>query len=350
MLQRTLIFLIFIFVVSYSAAQLGGNAIYRFVDIPAAARQSALGGKLVPVYDNDFNTVLSNPSLLNANMSNHLTLSYVNYIADVNYGYAAYAHHYNKIGSFAMNVQFMSYGKFKETDATGFVTGNFTASDYCYNILYARQIDSVFSIGGNLKTIYSHLDQYTSLGNALDAGATYHSKDKLFTSSFLIKNIGHQWTYYTPGNKEPMPFDIQLGASKKLPKAPIRFVFVFHHLQKWDLTYVDANNPTATTDPLTGAPVKQNKTKIAADKLGRHFIGGVEFVLGKNFNLQFSYNYQRRKELKFDGRAGIAGFSLGFGLKISKFNISYSHAQFNTAAGTDHITITTNLSSFYTKK
>ncbi len=327
-------------------AQTGGNAIYKFMDIPVTARQSAFGGKMVPVKDNDFNSILSNPSLLNSSMSKSLGFSYVNYIADVNYFYAAYSQHYEKIGSFAASIQALNYGKFKTADATGF-----TAADYCFNIQYARPLkDSTFSVGGTLKTIYSHLDQYTSFGNAIDAGITYLSKNKLLTSSLLVKNVGRQWKEYTQGVKEPLSMDVQLGVSFKLSKAPLRFFMVLHDLHKWDLTYEDPNNPTATTDPLTGDPIKVKRTNEFLDKAARHAIFGLEIVPSKNVNIQFGYNYQRRKELKFDGRAGVSGFCLGFGIKISKFNISYSHAQFNTAAGADHITIATNLSSFYSKK
>lgn len=43
-------------------AQVGGQQVFRVLDIPASARASALGGNYIAVKDNDSNLGLYNPS------------------------------------------------------------------------------------------------------------------------------------------------------------------------------------------------------------------------------------------------------------------------------------------------
>ena len=55
----------------------------------------------------------------------------------------------------------------------------------------------------------------------------------------------------------------------------------------------------------------------------RHLIFGIEFIPLDNFYLRAGYNYQRRQELKISNRTAMVGFSWGFGIRISKFHLSY---------------------------
>ena len=49
-----------------SVAQIGGDNTYEFLNLVPSARISAMGGKMVPVRDNDLNLIFGNPALLNA--------------------------------------------------------------------------------------------------------------------------------------------------------------------------------------------------------------------------------------------------------------------------------------------
>ena len=46
----------------------------------------------------------------------------------------------------------------------------------------------------------------------------------------------------------------------------------------------------------------------------------------------------------------MVGFSWGFGIKISKFHFSYGRATYHLAGGSNHFSLSTNLSDFYHKK
>jgi hypothetical protein len=331
-------------------AQVGGNATYQFLNLPFSARTAALGGNLICVKDDDINLIAQNPSLLSSSMHNKLALNYVNYFTNVNYGYTTYARTWEKIGNFSAGMQFLDYGHFERADETGALEGSrFYASEYCLNLGYSRELDSMFTLGAQLKTIYSTLDAWYSIGNAVDLAATYHNSKRNITTALVVKNLGMEWkTYYE--TRERLPFEVQAGISLKPRHAPFRLSIIGTHLEKWDLTFIDPANPPLTEDPLTHEPIKQNRVKIFGDKLMRHIVLGGELLLTKNFHIRFGYNYQRRKELKVETRPGLIGFSFGFGFKISKFQLSYGHAAYHLAGGTNHFTITTNLSDFYKKK
>ncbi len=328
-------------------AQTGGNNTYEFLNLISSSRIAALGGNAIPINDNDLNLVIQNPSLLNKAMNNQLALSYVNYFSDINYGYAAYARTLKKLGTFYAGLQYVHYGKFTEADATGEKLGNFTPSEYALNIAYSKDLDSSFTVGAQLKNIYSHLYEYSSYGIAVDAAVTYHSKNTLFSTALVVKNMGVQIKDYTKGNNEPLPFEVQIGIANKFAKAPLRLLLVAQHLEKFDITYINLNKPDTYVDANTGETIIKDIKTI--DKIIRHIIIGGEFIPTKNFKVSLGYNYQRRQELKYADKLSTVGFSFGFELKVSKFKISYGRAAYHLAGASNHFTVCTSLSDFYCK-
>ncbi len=326
-------------------AQLGGSNTYMFLNMTNSARISALGGNFVPVYDDDINLAYSNPSLISKEMNNQVSLNYLNYFDDVNAGFVAYGHHFQKAGSFVATLQFLGYGDFTERDAAGNELGSFRAGEYSLNIGWSKMLSEHFVMGVNLKNIYSHLDKYSSYGIAVDVAASYINTGQQLYSSLIVKNIGRQITTYTDGDHESLPFEIQWGISKKFEHAPFRLILLVNDLQKWDLTYSDPNKEPEI-DPFTGEEINTTGWDWG-DKLMRHAVVGVEFVPGKgNFMVQLAYNYRRRQELKLASRTALVGFSFGFGIRIYKFKISYAHANYHLAGGANTFTITTNISDF----
>ncbi len=330
-----------------ASAQLGGSSTYAFLGLPSSARVAALGGSQISLPENDLSLVYSNPALLNDNMHNNLTLNYMSYYADIKLGYVAYARNYNKLGMVAAGIQFVNYGTFTEADEFGQILGEFSASEYAFQVSWAKELaDSILYIGATAKPIYSKLEKYSSFGLAADIGLTYMSRNRLFSAALVFKNIGTQMKPYIEGNYEPLPFEIQLAITKRLKHAPFRFSIVATHLQTADLTFENQNSPTEEVDPFTGEIKTDTDFEKFSDRFLRHFILGVEFLPFKNFHLDFSYNHRRRKEMELTTISGMTGFSWGFGLKISKFHISYANATYHLEGASHLFSISTNFSSF----
>lgn len=342
-MRLTLIFIFFLAFLAEAFSQLGGRRTYGFLDLTNSARVASLGGKNISLRDNDPNLVFHNPALLDAEMDNHMLLNYVNYFAGIHYGYASYTFNHEKIGPLAFGLHFINYGSFEGTDPGGNPTGNFRASEYSFNISWAYELDSTLRVGASIKQISSYLEKYSSYGIAFDFGINYYNHAEYFSASAVVRNLGTQITpYYKDAAREPIPFEIIAGATKKLEYAPFRFSLILHHLENFNL-YSERSSTPGNFGEVQSS--KNMIEKIGAELMS-HVIAGVEFVPNQNFFLNIGYNYLRRQELKIEERVSTVGFSWGFGLKMKKFNISYGRATYHVAGASNHFSISTNLSAF----
>lgn len=334
------LFLLFVFVISNNA-QIGGRQTYAFLNLTNSPRVAALGGKNVSIPDTtDLSLPFHNPSLLNRGMHHRAVLNYVNYFAGVNYGYFSIASKYRGNQNVGFGLHYMNYGKFVEANQSGIKTGTFTASDYAFNLFYSFKPDSFWTLGVNVKPVLSVYEVYTSVGLMFDAGISYYNPEKLFSAGVVFRNIGTQIKPYYGSDFEPVPFEIVAGITQKLRYAPFAFSITAHQLQKPDLTYV-------IDEQESGSIISDQKQESKLDKIGdqvmRHIILGAEFNPIKNFYLRVGYNYQRRKEMIITSKSGMVGFSFGFGIKISRFNIEYGRASYHLAGASNHFSVGLNL-------
>ncbi len=330
-------------------AQIGGSSVFAALQNPVSARSIALGGNTICIKDDDVMLAYQNPALLDASQHNKIGLSYNRWLSTYNSMFLTYAYNINKIGTFGASLYTLNYGKFSERDEYGVEIGTFSAADRNLQVMYSNKLDSNFSYGVTVKTIFANYANFKSFGVASDWGFTYKNKNQLVIST-VLKNIGYQLKTFSGNTHEKLPFDWQIGISKKVKKAPFRLIMIYEKLNKWDLTYTDPANPPATVDPFTQEPIKVNKGKVFFDKLGRHLIFANEFVITKNFNLRLGFNYRHRKEMQLPDKRGAIGFSFGFGIKVSKFNFSYAFNKYAINASANTISLSTGIGDFKKKK
>lgn len=317
-------------------AQVGGDAVFRILDIPSSARISGLGGSPVPVYDNDLNLGLFNPALLNATMAKQVSLSYMPYIDGINLGYAAYGHSFDSARvTMSGSVQYVDYGDLTRRDETGAEEGTFTAGEYVVQVGAGRAIDSVFSMGVNLKFITSNMEAYNATGFAADIGGVFVKKALGLTVGATLRNIGFVASSYD-GSKEKLPFQAQLAATYKFRHAPFRLGLSIDNIQQWDLTYDDPVQ-VDRIDPVTGEVLADKPTTVERALL--HVVPNAEILFGPNFMVRLGYNYRRRQELAVDAKPALSGVSFGVGMKVSRLILSYSYAQFNPAGASNTFTL-----------
>lgn len=338
--------IITILTISQASAQFGGGSTYDFLNLTSSARVNALGGNQVGMIDSS-ELVFSfyNPAALTPSMHNAMSLSYIDYLLDINYGYAAYAFHKEGIGTFSAGMQYANYGKFKEADEDGKLSGRtFTANDYALNLIYSRNVWNNFSAGINLKPIYSAYETYWSLGVAADLGISYIDSSGNFSAGIVAKNFGTQIsTYLQDDVYEPLPFDLQAGFSQRLAHAPFRFNVTFHHLTNWQLTdYSTWQYDHKEEDDLSVVGRSDDFVK----QFMRHVILGVEFIPTKNFVVGLGYNFQRRWEMSVKNNPAAVGLSGGFTVKVSKFRVSYAIASYHISGTSNVFSVSTNLSEF----
>lgn len=319
---------------------------YSFFNSTNSARVAALGGVSIPIYDSDIQLTTFNPSLINPDMSNSMSLSYVDYYSDINFGIVQYAHSFEKIGSFVGTIQYHNYGDFFYTNETGFIENNqFSVSDYAIYLGWGRQLNDRLSLGANLKFGGIQYENNASFAIAVDIAGTYKTKtDWIF--SLTARNIGTELYNNYQSFKNTLPFRMQLGASKKLEHLPFTVIVVYDNLQRWGLSYDDPLDLEGDYDPMTGEYVEKSKVDKFAKNLFSHFVFAGELNLGKNLSLRVGYNYGYRQTMKSPTKKGAVGLSYGVGINVYKFKISYSRSEMHIHGSPNYITITTNLDSF----
>ena len=241
-MQRLLPFLLLVLSSVQARAQLGGQEVYSFLNLPPSARVTALGGNLITVMDDDVNLAFANPSLLNPQMHQQIAFNYNFHFGDIQNGYAAYANHFPELETtFHAGVQYVNYGEFDERDVFNTVTGTFKAAEYAVTLGAGKQVDERLSLGANVKFISSQLGGFNSAGLTADLAAMYFDTASRFNATVVFKNIGTQLTPYRADNFEALPFEIQIGISKRLRYLPFRFSVIYHNVQQWNITYDDPN-------------------------------------------------------------------------------------------------------------
>jgi hypothetical protein len=337
-------FFLFIIACIYSISaftQVGGRSVYEFLNIPVSARAASVGGVYNNIYDGDAGLATNNPAQLQPMMHKHMSLTYLPYFAGTHYSNFNYVHNFD-FATFQFGTIFMNYGQNKRYDEFGVEQGLFNVNDVALFAGAGKKLSEKYSVGANTKLVYSQIDNFWSMGFFTDLAGMYIDTAKLFTASLVLSNIGFQMKSYTRGNQELMPFDVQLGFSKRFKHLPFRIMVTAHNFQRWDMQY-DNPNPGQTSTGIFGPPEEKSGASIFFDNLARHLTLGGEFELGKALRLGFGYNHQRRAELKLDSRGGFSGFSFGMGVHIKRFDIQYAIGRYTLAGAANQLTLNINL-------
>ncbi len=320
--------------------QNGGRYTYEFLELPLSARQAGLGGVMVPHQDYDLSNGIFNPSTLNKEQHHQIALNYCDFASDINYGMIGFGNHFEKKGTLGIGLQYVNYGKFTQANETSEKVGTFSAGEYALIGAWGMPIDSQLSVGAGAKVIYSALHDRQSVGMAFDLSGSYQLKEHFFSAGFLARNIGFQIKPYSAGNREPLPLKVQAGVSKGFAHLPLRLSLILTNLQQGDLSFVDPNDQN-NVDPITGEI--SDKGPGLGKKLMLHTAFHGEFTITKYINLRFGYNFKRRDELKLSSRPGMAGLSLGAGLKVSKFIINYGRMFYHLSGSGNYFSIAMKL-------
>ncbi|WP_136480960.1 type IX secretion system protein PorQ [Cognatitamlana onchidii] len=324
---------------SFAIAQVGGETTYQFLNLISSPRQAALGGKVFTNVDYDVTQAIFNPATINVEMDNQLAVNYTSYLGGISYGTAAYAYTIDRrTQTLHAGVTYINYGSFDGYDEDGNSTGTFTGNEAALSFGYALQIGySDFYFGTNLKLISSKLEQYSSIGAALDLGLIYIDEDIDFNAALVVRNVGTQITTYADLN-ERLPFEIAVGLSQKLENVPIRWHVTFENLQQWPIA---VPNPARTTSDLSG---NQSNEKIGfLGQVIRHTIVGAEIFPDSGFNIRLGYNFRRGEDLRILDQRNFSGLSAGLSIKMNKMRFSYTHAKYTSAGNSNFFGLQINL-------
>ncbi|WP_157307513.1 type IX secretion system protein PorQ [Chitinophaga tropicalis] len=324
MRKNCILFLCLCISVQTTVAQvLGGKNVFSFLDLPVSPQISALGGVNVSSQQHDIALSALNPALLRETMHQHLQVNYTGYFSDVKYAHCLFGYHLDRLNTtLAGSVQYIDYGSVTQTDAAGNIQGTFRPRDMAWQLTASRRYLERWHYGISLQFIQSAYQQYKANGLAVHFGLTYQDTSRHWQAGLVARNMGAQFRTYTAGNQEPLPFDLQVGVSKKLNKIPLELSATLHHIYQFDIRYADP-------DFQEGGIITDGDTLAignTTDKIFRHFVLAAQWEIGKYVQLTASYNHLRRQELGLSQQKGLSGFSGGVGVITRKLQIRYARS------------------------
>lgn len=307
-----------------NAQTLGGSSTYNFLKMQWVPQASALGGRNISLFNNDIALFNDNPALLRAEHHGNIMANFTSIAPTIHglFGAGAY-HHENLNTTFGLGIAHLQYGNEIQTDAAGNITGNFTAYDQMISMAASRSYGERWFYGASLKFINSRYGAYTSMGVAADVGLNYYDEESMIQAGFVAKNMGVQLKSYA-NQPEDLPFDMLLGVSKQLEKAPIRFSLTAQRLHQYNILYKDE---TFELDNY-GNTIKNG----FGINLMSHLIAGTEVFLGEKVVASVGYNFLRRRELQIANLAnGLTGFGYGIKLNLHSLQFQYARTHYQSA-------------------
>jgi hypothetical protein len=294
---------------------LSAQSSFDFLRLDTSPRAAAVAGSYVANGD-DPNVIFYNPAGINLLTGTPVSFSFLKHLMDINSASISFSKEFEGIGRFAAGIQYINYGSFTKADENGVNLGKFGAGDIAFLVGYGNQLDKNFYYGANIKIIYSSIESYSSSAAAIDLGLHYAIPELRWNFGFSVLNLGSQISRYF-NTREDLPLDIRLGFSKGLEKLPFVFFWSFNRLnERYDNFF---------------------------ERFKQITLGG-ELRVGQNLKLRLGFDNEKRKEMQLGSTsAGLAGFSVGLGFVVNKYNVDYSFSSLGSIGALHRFGISTSL-------
>ena len=304
-LERVVMTLFTIHCSLFTAVSQESQTAYNFLRLPVSAHVAAVGGDNITLTDDDATLIFHNPALINGVSDKTINLNFMTYMEGAKTASAAFVKGAGDRGTWGVTAQYMDYGTMKETTATNEELGTFSARDIAVGGSFAYALTNSLSGGITAKVISSHIAGYNSMAVGVDLGLNFYDEVHNWSLSAVARNLGGQVKAYDD-EFERIPLDLQVGVSKRLAAAPLRFHATLSRLTEWD------------------------------DGIGRHIVIGADLMLGQSVYLAAGYNFRRASEMKISDEDGSsahgAGLSLGAGLQLERFKLHIGYSKYHVSA------------------
>jgi hypothetical protein len=202
----------------------------KMLDVAAGARASGMG-EAFTVLGQDASALFYNPSCIGEIEGNFdLSVGGTQWIADIQYLYAAAVYNAEVWGSFGFSLISPDYGEFYGTRVTeggaGYEnTGLLDVSAFCLGVAYAREFTDKFTVGIQGKYVSQHLGEnekgdsaagYYMEDNkasttAYDFGLLFYPGFKSFAFGMSVRNFSPRVEYEKVGFELPLTFALGVG-------------------------------------------------------------------------------------------------------------------------------------------
>lgn len=289
---------------------------YNFLRLPVSAHVAALGGNNITITDDDPTMIFHNPAMLGGVSDKSLNLNYMTYMEGTMVGSASFVRAWGDRGTWGVSASYMDYGSMRQTTADNIQTGEFSAKDIMLGGSVAYSLSTLFTGGITAKIISSSIAGYNSMAVAVDLGINYFDEAQGLSLSAVARNLGGQIDAYDE-DFEKIPFDLQVGISKKMAMAPLRFSATLNNLHDWDDSFI------------------------------HHLAIGADVFLSDNIYIAGGYNFRRNKEMRISDGEGEsshgAGLSFGGGVQLERFKLNVAYAKYHVSVSSLLINVSYSL-------
>lgn len=309
--MKKALFFLFIIIMSAGAAvdamaQNYSHTEYNFLRLPSSALAAALGGDNITAVDDDAALAFHNPALLTNVRDKTINLNYLNYMMGVNMLSASFNSVVKERAAWAVSAQYLDYGNMKEVTEDNVQIGEFSAKDIAIAGYFSYLLTERLSGGVTAKFITSYIGDYNSIGFGVDLGLNYYDYDKEWSVSLVMRNLGGELKAYDEEYGK-MPFDMQLGVSKRFANTPFRV----------HATLIDLNHPKY--------------------KAINHLVLGADLLLSESFWVGGGYNFRRANEMNVTDSENKesnhgAGLTFGTGLTLNRFKVGASFGKYHVSS------------------
>ena len=278
---------------------------YNFLRLPVSAHAAALGGENISLNADDATLIFHNPALMNFVADKTINLNYMTYMEGAKAASASFVKGVGERASWGVTAQYLDYGKMKQTTYDNIEIGEFSAKDICIGGAFAYALTDMISGGITAKFITSSIADYHSMAVGVDIGLNYTDSVGDLSIAVAAKNLGGQVKAYDD-EFEKIPFDLQVGVTKRLTNSPFRFSATLSRLHDWDQGFI------------------------------KHLALGADVLLSETIYLAAGYNFRRAHEMKItegDGSSSHgAGLSFGAGISLERFKLHIGYGKYHVSA------------------
>lgn len=289
----------------YFSSNAAGTTSADFLNLPVGARASAMGGAYSAISE-EASAIYWNPAGLVQIPKLSAIFMRAQYVQDISYQYAAYAHRLTYDSVLAGSVFLTDIGAIDRTDMDGNKTGTFSPRDQVFTLSYSKAIlefsdkDMDVSIGVSAKYIRSQIVE-SAKAYAGDVGImTYNFTNIPYRLGVTMTNLGSGMRYDQESN--PLPLTFKLAGAIN----PFR-----NMLFSMDMVLPKQNKPSL----LIGSELSTEPNELT------------------RLSARAGLNTQRLND-------GLSGFTMGVGATLHFFTLDYAFVPMGELGTTHKISIT----------
>ncbi len=306
-----------------------GTTVGQFLKIGAGARAIAMGGAYTAVSDDIYSVYWNPAGIANSSGTGQAAFNHSEWLADINYDFAAVSLNLNEVGTFFASITSLSIPEdkvrtFEYEEGDGRV---WDASSMAIGIGFARKLTDKFSIGLQGKYIHESIWNTSSTGFAFDIGTYYVSPFNDLIIAASISNFGSKlqldgrdilYNYDPDGDPNTGPNNVLSKYDMGKYDIPLTFriglaMDVIKSRYFRVTAAVDATHPNDNTEyvnsgleitynELISARIGYKSLFLRDSEQGLTFGGGINYEISNNLSLMINYgwaDYGRLENVQF---------------------------------------------------